>query len=55
MSLCSPRMPSSWHFEWSGGVLVGHAAIGRTTIKVLAINRPNLVALRETLMEDGRF
>lgn len=45
----------SWHFYWEGGVLVGRTAIGRTTIRVLEINLPNLVALRETLMEDGRF
>ncbi len=44
-----------WHFEWAGCELVGRTAIGRTTVRVLEINLPNLVALRETLMEDGRF
>lgn len=45
----------SRHFEWGGGVLIGRTAIGRTTIRVLEINLTNLVALRETLMDDGRF
>jgi hypothetical protein len=45
----------SWHFRWDGGVLLGRTAIGRTTIDVLQINLPNLVAIRETLMADGRF
>jgi hypothetical protein len=44
----------SRHFEWAGGVLVGRTAIGRTTIRVLEIKLTNLVALRETLMADGR-
>lgn len=45
----------SAHFRWEGGVLIGRTAIGRATIEVLRINLPNLVALRETLMDDGRF
>ena len=36
-------------------MLIGRAAIGRATVEVLQINRPNLVALRELLMEDGLF
>ena len=43
------------HFRYEGGILIGRTAIGRTTIEVLRINQPNLVALRETLMEDGEF
>jgi HNH endonuclease len=45
----------SWHFRWKGGKLIGRTAIGRTTIDVLRINLPNLVALREQLMADGKF
>jgi hypothetical protein len=43
------------HFRYEGGVLVGRTAIGRTTVEVLCINLPNLIALRELLMEDGLF
>jgi HNH endonuclease len=43
------------HFRYDGGILIGRTAIGRTTIEVLRINLPNLVALREVLMEDGIF
>lgn len=45
----------SHHFRYDGGRLIGRTAIGRTTIEVLRINSPNLVALREILMEDGDF
>jgi hypothetical protein len=44
-----------YHFRYQGGTLIGRTAIGRTTIDVLRINLPNLVALREVLMEDGLF
>jgi len=43
----------SYHFRYLGGTLIGRTAIGRTTIDVLRINLPNLVALREVLIEDG--
>ena len=43
----------SHHFRYEGGTLVGRTAIGRTTVEVLRINLPNLVELREVLMEDG--
>jgi hypothetical protein len=43
------------HFRYEGGTLVGRTAIGRTTVEVLRINLPNLVELREVLMEDGLF
>jgi hypothetical protein len=45
----------SAHFRYQGGVLIGRTAIGRTTIRVLQINLPNLVALRVVLIEDNRF
>ena len=54
--LFNPRRHKwSYHFRYEGGVLVGRTAIGRTTVEVLRINLPNLVALREELMEDGLF
>jgi hypothetical protein len=45
----------SAHFRYQGGILIGRTAIGRTTIRVLEINLPNSVALRDVLMEDGIF
>jgi hypothetical protein len=45
----------SAHFRYQGGFLLGRTAIGRTTIRVLEINLPNLVTLREVLMGDGLF
>ena len=54
--LFSPRR-HKWthHFRYAGGELLGRTAIGRTTVEVLRINLPNLIALRELLMEDGPF
>ena len=43
------------HFRYAGGELIGRTAIGRTTVEVLWINLPNLMALRVVLMEDGLF
>jgi hypothetical protein len=45
----------SYHFRYHGGELIGKTAIGRATVEVLRINLPNLVALREVLIEDGLF
>ncbi len=54
--LFNPRRNKwSYHFRYEGGELVGRTAIGRMTVEVLRINLPNLVALREVLMEDGLF
>jgi hypothetical protein len=54
--LFNPRRHKwSHHFRYQGGTLVGRTAIGQTTIEVLRINLPNLVVLREVLMEDGLF
>lgn len=43
------------HFRWAGPYLVGRTAIGRTTVMVLAMNHPDAVALRETLITEGKF
>jgi hypothetical protein len=45
----------SYHFRYDKGTLIGRTAIGRTTIDVLRINLPNLVAIRVMLIEDGEF
>ncbi len=52
--LFNPRRHKwSYHFRYESGELVGRTAVGRTTVEVLRINLPNLVALREILIEDG--
>lgn len=43
------------HFEWRGALLVGKTAVGRTTIAVLAMNHPDAVAVRRSLIEEGLF
>lgn len=45
----------SYHSRHDGGTLIGRTAIGRTTVEVLRINLPNLMALREALMAGGLF
>jgi hypothetical protein len=55
--LFNPRRHKwSYHFRCSGTLLRGVTAIGRTTVKVLAMNHPDAVALRESLVrESGRW
>lgn len=43
----------SYHFAWNGAVLRGRTAIGRTTIRVLKVNAPVRVMLREELIIAG--
>jgi hypothetical protein len=52
--LFNPRT-QAWaeHFRWNGPYLVAPA--GRTTIAVLALNRPARVAVRQMLIEEGVF
>ncbi len=51
--LFNPRT-DQWHdhFKWSGAKLVGRTAVGRTTIAVLCINRPDSVLLRRSLLME---
>jgi hypothetical protein len=44
-----------WHFHYEGPLLRGRTAIGRTTIQVLQINCEEAIALRESLIAEGRF
>ena len=44
-----------YHFRFDGAMLIGRTAMGRTTIDVLWMNRPQLVALRDILMAAGVF
>lgn len=43
------------HFKWEGAKLRGRTAIGRTTVRVLKINAPLRVMLREELISAGLF
>jgi hypothetical protein len=52
--LFHPRTDTwSEHFQWQGPVLSALTAIGRTTVAVLAMNRPEYVALRQALLDEG--
>ena len=55
-ALFNPRR-HKWgrHFGWDGALLVGRTPIGRTTVIVLDMNHPDLVAVRQALIEEGRF
>ena len=44
-----------YHFRFGGSTLIGRTAIGRTTIDVLRMNHPQLVALRDILIAAGIF
>jgi hypothetical protein len=43
------------HFRWDGPILVGRTAVGRVTVAVLAMNDPDLVAVRHALIDAGHF
>lgn len=43
------------HFRWDGPYLIGRTAIGRTTVAVLAMNDPDIVRVRRSLIEEGLF
>jgi hypothetical protein len=45
----------AFHFRFDGSILIGRTAIGRTTIDVLRMNHPQLVALRDILTAAGVF
>ena len=44
-----------YHFRFDGSPLVGRTAIGRTTIYVLQMNHPQMIALRDLLIAGGVF
>jgi hypothetical protein len=54
--LYHPRQHSwPFHFRWEGALLRGKTAIGRTTVRVLRINSPLRVMLREEVIALGKF
>ena len=54
--LFNPRR-DQWvdHFEWNGSELVGRTMIGKVTVEVLAINEPDFLVVRATLVSEGSF
>jgi hypothetical protein len=46
--------PWNVRFEWTGAALTGRTGTGRVT-QVLAINEPDFLAMRETLVKEGVF
>lgn len=54
--LFNPRT-DSWdeHFTWSAHIVVGRTAVGRTTVRVLAMNEPVIRAVRAALLAEGAF
>jgi hypothetical protein len=56
VTLFHPRR-DNWneHFEWNGTLLVGRTPVGRATVALLAINHPDYILLRESLMVEGSF
>jgi hypothetical protein len=38
-----------------GPYLIGQTAVGRTTIVVLAMNHPDVIRVRRSLIEEGLF
>lgn len=55
-ALFNPRS-DDWneHFSWSGPLLLGLTAVGRTTIDVLRINLDERVSHRQLLIRAGLF
>lgn len=55
--LFNPRQDCwSAHFRWSGACrLIGRTGTGRATIIALGMNRPNIIAIRQTLLMLGRM
>lgn len=43
------------HFEWRLHILVGRTPVGRTTVRVLAINDEEYLKLRAALVLEGVF
>ena len=43
------------HFKWNGAVLEGLTAVGKGTARLLNINAPARVALRDALMRAGLY
>lgn len=52
--LFHPRQDKwSEHFAWRRALIVGVTPTGRATVALLAMNHPDYVLLRESLIEEG--
>ena len=56
VALFNPRQ-QVWpdHFVREGAFIVGRTPVGRTTVRVLVMNAPEHVELREKLIENGEI
>ena len=54
--LFHPRL-NRWtqHFVWQGPLLDGLTPAGRATVETLSLNQPLLVAVRQSLQEEGHI
>ena len=43
------------HFKWEGAFLVGKTRCGKVTLRVLNVNHPARVMLRQSLIDETRF
>lgn len=43
------------HFRLDGASLAGLTGVGRATVQVLAMNEPEFLAVRETLIKEGVY
>jgi hypothetical protein len=43
------------HFEWRGAELAGKTLTGEVTVRLLAINDPDFLTVREALLAEGVF
>ena len=56
VKLFHPRLHRwDYHFAWDGPRLIGKTPIGRVTVRVLYINDPLMVLVREELIAEGLF
>ena len=54
LTLFNPRT-QSWveHFACDGATMIGLTPVGRATVRVLAMNRPDVLQMRTALLEEG--
>lgn len=54
--LFNPRRDKwSKHFTISDGIIISKTLIGEATIKILSLNQPDRVLLRQVLVQAGRY
>lgn len=43
------------HFRWNFAMILGISPVGRTTVRVLQMNHPDMLELRVLLLKQGNF